>query len=68
MSLRMRNFLVGGGVSIMALGMMSYPYFAIRHTQKRGSSLIGTEGPLTGSQIIRGAYVNTGSRDIGKDP
>ena len=67
-SLRARNMLVGAGISCMALGMMSYPYFAIRSTQKRGSSLIETEGALTGSQIQRGVYINSGSKDVGRDP
>jgi hypothetical protein len=31
-------------------------------------SLTNSDQPLTGSQIQRGAYMNTGSRDAGRDP
>ena len=33
-----------------------------------GNNLTTQEQPLTGSQIMRGAYLNTGSKDVGNDP
>lgn len=33
-----------------------------------GRSLYQSDKPLTGSQIMRGAYMNTSSQDIGPDP
>jgi hypothetical protein len=31
-------------------------------------SLTNSDQPLTGSQVQRGAYMNTGSKDAGRDP
>ena len=33
-----------------------------------GKNLQQSEKALTGSQVQRGAYMNTGSKDIGPDP
>lgn len=33
-----------------------------------GNNLTKSPKPLTGSQIMRGAYINSGSKDVGPDP
>ena len=43
--------------------------FPLWFTQRAMSkNLLRSKEPLTGSQVIRGAYLNTGSRDAGPDP
>ena len=37
-------------------------------THRPHPQLTTKEGGLTGEAIVRGAYVNTGSRDVGRDP
>lgn len=44
--------------------MTAVPYFFIRWIQP----LSERDGALTGSQIRRGAFNNSGSTDVGKDP
>lgn len=44
--------------------MAAFPLFYV----KTGPSLTAREGPLSGQDLIRGAYVNTASKDIGIDP
>ena len=44
--------------------MASIPYFSVRNSP----SLINKEDALTGSQVMRGAYLNVSSRDVGPDP
>ena len=36
--------------------------------QQADDPLISREGALTGSQTMRGPYINSGSRDVGPDP
>jgi hypothetical protein len=36
--------------------------------QQADDPLISREGALTGSQTMRGPYINSGSRDVGRDP
>ena len=35
---------------------------------RMGGSLTAKEGELTGSQVQRGQFMNSGSRDVGRDP
>ncbi|KAJ8600673.1 hypothetical protein CTAYLR_007443 [Chrysophaeum taylorii] len=35
---------------------------------KRATPLVNKEGPLTGSQVQRGQFMNSGSKDVGPDP
>ncbi|TFJ83795.1 hypothetical protein NSK_004897 [Nannochloropsis salina CCMP1776] len=66
LSTRNRNrttvVLVTLGITMAAL----LPY-GIRKLRD-GRSLYQSDKPLTGSQIMRGAYMNTSSQDIGPDP
>ncbi|KAL6772296.1 hypothetical protein ACKKBG_A29675 [Auxenochlorella protothecoides x Auxenochlorella symbiontica] len=52
-----------GLVAFMGL-MASYPVYVAT----RGSKLQASERALGGDALIRGAYVNTGSKDVGPDP
>lgn len=65
-ALRGRNLAVGGVVAACAFGMSLYPMFAVRKTREGG--LQQRDGALSGSQIQRGQFINTGSQDIGRDP
>ena len=60
------NLVVGGAVSLFALAMGTYPYFAVRSHE--ASKMQTRDEALTGSQIQRGQYINSGSRDAGRDP
>ncbi|EWM29776.1 hypothetical protein Naga_100022g38 [Nannochloropsis gaditana] len=66
LSTRNRNritvVLVTLGITMAAL----LPY-GIRKLRD-GRSLYQSDKPLTGSQIMRGAYMNSSSQDIGPDP
>ena len=37
-------------------------------SRQAGNNLTTQQAPLTGSQTMRGAYLNTGSHDAGPDP
>ncbi|KAE8897976.1 hypothetical protein PF005_g6083 [Phytophthora fragariae] len=50
---------------VVAAGFFSIPFIA--HYTK-GANLTAQEKPLNSSQIRRGAYANSGSRDAGVDP
>ena len=65
-AMRQRNLAVGGVVAAFAFGMSLYPMFAVRRHQEGG--LQQRDDSLSGSQIQRGQYLNTGSTDIGRDP
>ena len=34
----------------------------------KGETMITSEKPLTATQVRRGTYINTGSKDVGPDP
>ncbi|CAI5736754.1 unnamed protein product [Peronospora destructor] len=55
---------VGFAVVVVA-GFFSIPFIA--HYTK-GANLTAQKDPLNASQIRRGAYANSGSRDAGVDP
>ena len=65
-AMRQRNLAVGGVVAAFAFAMSLYPMFAVRRQQEGG--LQQRDDSLSGSQIQRGQYLNTGSTDIGRDP
>ena len=53
------------GVVTLAGTMFAVPMW-IRN--RMGGSLTEKEGELTGSQVQRGQFMNSGSRDVGRDP
>ncbi len=57
----------------LALGLGAFTtlcaLFPLWYSQRFiGKNLQRSKEPLTGSQVIRGAYLNTGSKDAGPDP
>jgi hypothetical protein len=54
------------GLIAFALAGASFPYFYLK--RQEGKNLLKQEHGLAGQSIVRGAYVNTGSKDIGPDP
>ncbi len=65
-SLRTRNRLYVGGLGIMVT-LFGLTPLMLKY-RNEGHNLTTQDKPLTGSQIMRGAYLNTGSRDAGADP
>mmetsp|Transcript_7206 Transcript_7206/g.11490 ORF Transcript_7206/g.11490 Transcript_7206/m.11490 type:complete len:97 (+) Transcript_7206:78-368(+) len=63
-----RNLATAVGLVGFVAGVGSIPYFYTKHMSDKNINLLQQEKPLSGSQIIRGAYMNTGSKDIGVDP
>ncbi|KAG7395189.1 hypothetical protein PHYBOEH_004143 [Phytophthora boehmeriae] len=59
------NGAVLGFAVVVAAGFFSIPFVA--HFSKRGN-FTAQENPLNASQVRRGAYANSGSRDVGADP
>ncbi|EQC36209.1 hypothetical protein SDRG_06319 [Saprolegnia diclina VS20] len=59
---RIIGLLVGAG------GLLSFsmPFLIVQ--SKKDQNTMSMEGPLSTSQIRRGVYMNTGSKDIGRDP
>ena len=53
------------GVVTLAGTMFAVPMW-IRN--RMGGSLTAKDGELTGSQVQRGQFMNSGSRDVGRDP
>ena len=65
---RSANLAVAGGITLFALAMGAYPFYEVYKHKEQERSLSERDGALSGSQIQRGQYINTGSQDIGKDP
>jgi hypothetical protein len=68
MSTKQRNRIVGVAVALFSIGMGAVPYFFTRSMQQQGKNLSTEKLNLPGQAVVRGAYVNTGSRDAGPDP
>jgi hypothetical protein len=64
---KVSNLMIGGAVTSFALLMGAYPFYSVQQHKEQGE-LLEKEGALSGSQIQRGQYINTGSQDIGRDP
>lgn len=62
------NLVVGGGLAILACGAALFPYVYTKRMKREHLNLTQKHEALQGSQVIRGAYINTGSKDIGADP
>lgn len=61
-----RNYALGAALVVVIGGIGLVP-LAVK--KSRGEkSLFRSEEPLTGSQIMRGNYINSGSKDVGPDP
>ena len=64
-SLRTRNRLVLLAMGALATASLFAPSIYVK---AKGKSLSEREKALTGSQVQRGPYMNSGSRDMGVDP
>ena len=53
------------GVVTLAGTMFAVPMWI---KNRMGGSLTAKDGELTGSQVQRGQFMNSGSRDVGRDP
>ena len=63
---RRRNWLVAGGLVAFAGGMAAFPFAYKTYVLKYNLNF--ADKPLAGQNIVRGAYLNSGSKDIGVDP
>jgi hypothetical protein len=63
-SRRLRNAAYVVGLLALTGSFAAYPFLASRGS----TNLTLRDQGLTGSQIMRGAYVNSGSHDVGLDP
>lgn len=64
-SLRTRNLAIGTAGALFVTFMGLIPYMTRKGMNK---SLYNTDDPLTGPQNQRGPYLNSGSKDAGRDP
>ena len=65
LSARTKNRLYAGGLVLLVGFFGSAPM--LLKARNEGKNLTHQEAPLTGSQIMRGAFMNTGSKDVGPD-
>lgn len=61
-----RNYALGAALVVVIGGIGLVPLAVKKSRGER--SLFKSEQPLTGSQIMRGNYINSGSKDVGPDP
>ena len=62
---RVKNGVYAGGLILLVGFFGSAPM--LLKARNEGKNLTSQEAPLTGSQIMRGAFMNTGSKDVGPD-
>jgi hypothetical protein len=55
------------GLAVFIACGFSFPFWLHHHNASSGNHYTASK-PLTSSQVMRGAYMNTGTRDIGPDP
>mmetsp|Transcript_20486 Transcript_20486/g.26455 ORF Transcript_20486/g.26455 Transcript_20486/m.26455 type:complete len:89 (-) Transcript_20486:201-467(-) len=61
-----RNRAVAVVFTVFAGCMMAFPYFVTK--KREGQNMLTQDEGLSATQIRRGAYLNSGSRDVGRDP
>ncbi|XP_038706165.1 uncharacterized protein LOC120001776 [Tripterygium wilfordii] len=61
---RSRNVIVATGLVAFACAGLAFPFYMVT---PRSKPVIDSSKPLPPQAIIRGPYINTGSRDIGPD-
>jgi len=66
--MRSRNTAVALGLTVFAGGCALVPLWYSRKMKAMDRNLQQKKDALAGSQVIRGAYLNTGSKDAGADP
>ena len=68
MSRTQRNILVAGFFTLFAGGMGVIPLYFSSRFKSQNINLTTTDNPLAGQAVVRGAFVNSGSKDVGPDP
>ena len=58
--------MMAGGLGIFALGAALFPLFYVRYLGPQ--NLTTSTEKLSGQTVIRGAFMNSGSKDAGADP
>mmetsp|Transcript_12699 Transcript_12699/g.18726 ORF Transcript_12699/g.18726 Transcript_12699/m.18726 type:complete len:85 (-) Transcript_12699:336-590(-) len=64
-STKTRNMLVAGGAFIFVGCMALLPMFITK--AQKGEQLLHKESGLSSTQLRRGVFMNTGSKDMGRD-
>lgn len=59
---------MGIGLTAFTFAAGAFPFLYSIRMKQQDRNLLQQDDKLSGSQVGRGAYVNTGSRDAGKDP
>ncbi|KAJ7297320.1 hypothetical protein O6H91_17G062700 [Diphasiastrum complanatum] len=62
---RMSNLVLASGLGIFAAAGLAFPFF-LRVGQTK--PIVDSSKPLPPQAVVRGPYVNTGSKDVGPDP
>jgi hypothetical protein len=65
MTIRTKNALYAGGLVVMAGFFAVFPFL---FSKGQGHNHTLSNSPLPPTMVMRGAYVNSGSKDIGVDP
>ncbi len=65
MNLRTRNLAYASGLVVMCGVFAAVPFLI---TAAHPGNLTTQDAPLKPSQVMRGAYINSGSQDVGADP
>lgn len=65
---RKNNLLVAGIVVLCTAGMGAFPVYYMQTMKKHNLNLTTSEGALSGQAVIRGVFLNSGSKDVGADP
>ncbi|KAF0696543.1 Aste57867_12736 [Aphanomyces stellatus] len=63
---RESSLLIGGFVIVAGLASYALPFLVVQG--KKGQNTLEKDGPLSTTEIRRGAFLNSGSKDIGPDP
>ena len=60
-----RNAALAGALVIFGCGCAALPFVLARTAP---TNLYAKDAPLSGSSVSRGPFLNSGSKDVGKDP
>mmetsp|Transcript_7920 Transcript_7920/g.13260 ORF Transcript_7920/g.13260 Transcript_7920/m.13260 type:complete len:87 (+) Transcript_7920:155-415(+) len=66
LSKKTKDYIVAGLFTVFAGCMMALPLYVTK--KREGQNMLVQEEALSATQIRRGAYINSGSRDVGRDP
>ena len=66
--MRVRTVALTGALAAFAAAFAALPFVVSTQHAAKGRNLMLQDAPLGGNQVQRGAYLNSGSRDAGRDP